>query len=592
MYRDVSGWSISAAVAVLALAGPAVGGGGGSARLQVPVGHWGYELIERLETTGVLTGTGDGIKPLSRGAMTDLAIRADSAAAVGGATPIDRLRIRRLLDELGAEGRHGGEGAGLTTAWPAQGLAPLRYTTDHGHLSGDLLLRQQTDLLGGRGREEAEPIYRTRVGGLLEGSLVDRIGVRIAFEQTREQGSRRYLLREDVFEARRQAVQLKGGAADYHEGAAYAAFALGRLMEVQIGKDQAAWGPAPLDNLGLSGNAPGFHMVRLRARFGALHLVSLHGALRPCPERPDSPVCAGTSDESESYVVNGMSRPLDRDRWIAAHRLEAAVSPSLDLGFQEVVIYGDRSPQAAYLNPLTLYWAAQSYLGDKDNVMMAFDADWRLRPGVRLWAVYLIDDLKKLKVFTDDFANKFSLQSGLAWADPLGLADLDLKAEYVRIEPSIYTHKFPVNTFRHFDAPLGHSLGPNSDRWRLSLDRRWSADGSTAAWVARGRHGDNELLAGGDVRNVGGDLHYGWRPGDERETKSFLDGRLGRWWTLGASTHWRVRPRLHLHMGAELEWGDDVALPPRDSPATALGNRRYGDGRQERLFLDLRYGRL
>ena len=367
---------------------------------------------------------------------------------------------------------------------------------------------------------------------------------------------------------------------------------MGGLAEVQVGKDRAVWGPAPLDNLGLGGNAPGFHMVRLRSRLGALHLVSLHGALRPCPDRPDSPLCAGTRDESRSYVVNGMSRRLDRDRWIAAHRLEAAVTRSLDIGFQEVVVYGDRGPEAAYLNPLTPYWAAQSHLGDKDNVMMAVDFDWRVRPGVRLWAAYLIDDLKKLGIFSDDFANKFSLQAGLAWADPLGLSDLDLKARYVRIEPWIYTHRFPVNTFRHFDSPLGHSLGPNSERWRLSLDRRWSADWATAAWLEGRRHGDNELLPDGEVRNVGGDLHYGWRPGDERNTKSFLDGRLGRWTALGASTHLRVGPRLHLRLGAGVEWGRDVPLPPRDGLAAALENRLYGDGRQQRLFLDLRYGRI
>ena len=579
--------------ALLVLVAPAAGGGTGSEWLQVPVGHWGYGLIERLETTGVLAGTGDGIKPLSRGAMARLAMRADSIASAGGSvTPIDRRRIRRLLEELGLQGGRGEEGAGLTATWPARSTPPLRYRTDRGELSVDLLLRQQSDLLRGRGREEAEAVYRNRVGGFVEGSLVDHIGFRIAFEQTREQGTRHYVLREDLFEARREAVQLKGGVADYHEGAAYAAFSVGGLVEVQLGKDQAVWGPAPLDNLGLSGNAPGFHMVRLRSRLGALELVSLHGALRPCPDRPDSPVCADTRDESRSYVVNGMSRRLDRDRWIAAHRLEAAVTRSLDIGFQEVVVYGDRGPEAAYLNPITPYWAAQSYLGDKDNVMVAVDLDWRARPGLRLWAVYLIDDLKKLGIFSDDFANKFSLQAGLAWADPMGLSDLDLKARYVRIEPWIYTHRFPVNTFRHFDSPLGHSLGPNSDRWWLRLDRRWSADWETVAWVEGRRHGANEFLANGEVRNVGGNLHFGWRPGDERDTKRFLDGRLGRWTALGASTQLRIRPRVHLHLGAELEWGRDVPLPPRDGLATALENRRYGDGRQQRLFLDLRYGRL
>ena len=40
----------------------------------------------------------------------------------------------------------------------------------------------------------------------------------------------------------------------------------------------------------------------------------------------------------------------------------------------------------------------------------------------------------------------------------------------------------------------------------------------------RSRHGENEVLDDGSLRNVGGDIHYGWRPGDERMSKKFLDG--------------------------------------------------------------------
>ena len=129
--------------------------------------------------------------------MARLAGLADSAAAAGRVTAIDRQRIRRLLEELG-HGRPREEAAGLDAGWPAQGAPPLRYSTDRGELFGDLLLRQQTDLLAGRGRDGTEGIYRNRIGGVVEGGLVDRIGFRIALEQTREQGSRRYLLRDDL----------------------------------------------------------------------------------------------------------------------------------------------------------------------------------------------------------------------------------------------------------------------------------------------------------------------------------------------------------------------------------------------------------
>ena len=78
--------------------------------------------------------------------------------------------------------------------------------------------------------------------------------------------------------------------------------------------------------------------------------------------------------------------------------------------------------------------------------MMGLDVDVRPRPGMRLYASYVVDDLKKLKIFSDDFANKSSLQSGFFFADPLGLVDTDLRGEYVRIEPWIFTHKIPIKT--------------------------------------------------------------------------------------------------------------------------------------------------
>jgi hypothetical protein len=590
-----------AATAVLAVPARAADGS-----LTLPLEHPAYELLDRLERTGHLGETGGGIRPFTRRWVATLALRAQSHdrhrhdTAAGRLTEVDRRRLARLLDELADEVEQVRgtvispvDSARVERRSPASSAPLLTYRAPQGHLSADLLAREQVDRREGRGRREAEMTYRHKLGAVIEGRLFERVGLRLAFEQTREQGSRGYFLRGDVIERPVEAVQLKGGVADYHRGAAYVTVGFGPDVHLQAGKDQVSWGPStePTQNLGLSSAAPAFDMVRLQTRLGALRFVSLHGALRPCPDRPDAPVCAGEADSAASYIVNRQTRLLDRDKWIAAHRLEWAVSPRLDLGLQEVVIYADRGPQLAYLNPFMFYWAAQSYLGDRDNVMMALDADWRFRPGWRWWAAYAIDDLKKLKVFSDDFANKFSLQTGLSWADPLGVSDTDAHLDYVRIEPWIYTHKFPINTFRHFDAPLGHPLGPNSDRWRLRLEHRWSPDLSMWAAASRARHGENVLLDDGTVLNVGGDLHFGWRPGDRREEKSFLDGRLSRRDRLEGGIDWQPWPRLRLRAGGGVEWGDDVPLPPRDGSATRLQDRTgYGDGRQTEFFLDMRYG--
>lgn len=566
---------------------------GGDGTVNVPLDHWAYELIERCEARGLLHGAGDGIRPLSRLELARLLLRVAAAAErdPAGLTRVDAERLERLRQELAPELAEAGGSPPAQTGRriDLRGPGPLlSYRAPEGEILADLLFRQQTDLLTGRGRNESERIYRTRLGGSVRGRL-HGLGYRLAFEQTREQGSRTYLTRDDVFDSRVEIPQLKGGLADYHHGLGYLTFGL-PFGDVELGRDEVEWGPAPGDNLGLSRNAPAYDLVRLRGRLGAFKLVSLHAALRPCPDRPDSPLCGGQASP-ESYIVNQTTRTLDREKYLAAHRLEVAVAPWLDLGFQEEVVYGDRGPEWSYLNPVMLYWAAQSYLGDKDNVMMGVDLDLRPGHGTRVWLAYVVDDLKKLKIFSDDFANKFSLQTGLLWTDPLGLRDTDLRAEYVRIEPWIYTHKFPINTFSHFDSPLGHSLGPNSDRWRLGLTRRLSADLALNLTVGRTRHGYNELLTDGTVRNVGGDLFLGPRPGDQRDTKSFLDGVLATRTRLETAVRWQVWPNLALSGGMAVEWGSNVPLPPEWDPDVPLTRRSgFGDGREEHLTLDLRYG--
>lgn len=547
----------------------------------VPLDHWAYDFVERFEARGVVHGVGDGIKPLSRRELARQLEVISSRAARGLELTGAERRDLELLQAEFAEGAPSPRGS---RGW-------YEYRCPQGSFWLDALFRQQTDVFSGRERAAGERVYRTQVGGLVEGTVAERVGFRMAFAQGREEGSRHYYLRDDVYERRLELVQLKGGLADYHEGTAYLTFGWG-FLDVEVGKDELSWGPAPGDNLGLSHNAPSFDQIRLRARFGAFKLVSVTGFLRPCPDRPDAPLCGGADgDPDASYVVNGTARTLEREKHLAAHRLEFAATPWLDLGFEEMVVYGDRGLEPAYLNPVMFYWAAQSYLGDKDNVLMGLDADLHPGRGVRIWAAYVVDDLKKARIFTSDFANKFSFQTGALWVDPLGLRDTELRGEYVRIEPWIYTHKYPINTYRHFDAPLGHRLGPNSDRWQVQATRRLSPGCGASVGLSRTRHGDNIVQADGRILNVGGDLNLGWRPGDERAVKRFLAGRVSRRTLAEGSLWWRLHGRLSLQAGYGYEWGKGVPLPPRWSDGVALRNRTgYGKGGQQHLSLDLRYG--
>ena len=66
----------------------------------------------------------------------------------------------------------------------------FQYRAHGGAIFADFLARQQTDRFSGRGRSEAEVVYRHRGGGIVRGHLGRSVGFRMAFEQVREQGSR------------------------------------------------------------------------------------------------------------------------------------------------------------------------------------------------------------------------------------------------------------------------------------------------------------------------------------------------------------------------------------------------------------------
>lgn len=564
----------------------------------VPLEHPVYSFLERCEARGLLPGLRDGVRPFSRRQVAAALVRVDTAGGAPALPRIAQRHLERYMQEFAGDVRAAGGDTSSTTSSgfrvrrPQAGRPLVSLCSNQGCVQGDLLFRHRMDSFSGMDRDRNEHVLRSSVGATIRGQVANAVGFWSSFLQTMEYGTRTYQIRDDVYQTRLEIPQLKESHADYHEGQAAMVAAL-PVGSVELGKGVVSWGPGLGDNLGLSDNAPGFAMVRLRLEFPALSFVAIHGKLRPCPARPKAPVCWGTADSSRSYVVGGVSRTLESEKYLAAHRLEFSPAGWLDIGLQEAVVYGDRGPELVYLNPVMFYYAAQSYLGDKDNVMMGLDADLHPGHGIRAYVAYVIDDLKKLKVLSDDYTNKFSFQVGVLWVDPPGMPDADLHAEYVRIEPWIYTHKYPINTFRHFDMPLGHALGPNSDRWQLRATRRMRWGLALDVHLSRTRHGDNVLLDDGTIVNVGGDLHLGRRAGDWCATKEFLDGNLIRRTEAGVDVRWRRWPNLTVSCGAAYQWGDNVPLPPHWDldPTVALIQRTgYGDADQMHLEFDLRYG--
>ena len=143
---------------------------------------------------------------------------------------------------------------------------------------------------------------------------------------------------------------------------------------------------------------------------------------------------------------------------------------------------------------------------------------------------------------------------------PVGAAHL--YAEYARVEPFTYTHRFEAdgsfyNSYQHNGFTLGLPIGPNADRLlggaRLWLPFRLRLDGA----LSYARRGENTVGADGEIVNVGGDPRDGDQPPFTELTKRFLAGDVYR--GLGGSVGivWEPVNEIGLRLAADAQQWDN-----------------------------------
>ena len=265
------------------------------------------------------------------------------------------------------------------------------------------------------------------------------------------------------------------------------------------------------DGLILTESADYFSFLRLGLDTRVVQYQFVHGALG---DRSFS-----APGDEESAIL------LGPERYVALHRLTVNPWRRLGLAFTEMVIYGQRGPELAYLNPLLPIKPTEHALWDRDNSLFALEAVFRPVDGVEVYGTFLADDLDFGRLGQNSFNNKWAVQTGVGAALGAGLGWV----EYTRIEPFVYTHRFLLdgsfyNSYQHNGFGLGHPLGPNADQVEAGL-RFWLParvrGTAKARWV---RRGENYLDAEGQFVNVGGDIGDGRQPPFNDFSKVFLAG--------------------------------------------------------------------
>jgi hypothetical protein len=429
--------------------------------VNLPLDHWAYDFLERMETKGVLQQIRDGSKPFTRRKVSEFINNIEAFANLHPTvlTSLERDIIERLKGEFYEELKS----------------SPLKIKTkeyephfyswkgDRGSVHFDILMGGDITCRDTYIEKNEKRIYSPYYGGILRASLFG-IGIYSNNRIFTEWGSKKYIQNYRPSQGYPINVERDSSRATWDVSESYFTLNL-KKINFQMGRDNLRWGPAKSGNLMLSGIGPAFDLIKISADIGNATFTWAHGELR--------------SDFSH--------------KWISAHRIELSMLRGVDIGFHELVVYGKRGIEIAYLNPFIPYLIAEHTLGDRDNVAMGFDFDINKIRNFKLYGEFFIDDLfAPWEIFNDFWGNKLAFSCGGYWVEPLNIDNGSLRFEYTRIDPFVYTHHDSVNILENYDIGLGHFLQPNSDYLFLQGEYRFSLSVSAKLDFSFIRHGQGD----------------------------------------------------------------------------------------------------
>jgi len=381
----------------------------------------------------------------------------------------------------------------------------------------DPIFRRDSEINSVDTLSDKDRVHQYTFGGKFWGTWGNNIGFFFRAVNTKEWGSRDY---PDQY---RIAVEKYGYANGYgsyifhDETSSYIMFNNSNFS-VEIGKDKNKWGYGFYGNLLLSDYATSYDMLKFQMQFWRLKFTSVQGFLRTYP-----PI-------NEIYLTEGDTYNKRRvPKYLSAHRLEMNLTNKFHIGLQEAIVYGGRSLELSYINPLMFLRSAEHYLGDQDNALIGIDYKLLLK-GLKFYGEFLIDDMTLTKLNTKWYGNKFGFLNGVFYPDPFGFENFNFRYEYARINHFVYSHTYPINVYKHYSTIIGHRIGPNADEHILNLNYYYSKKLFFDLKYTFFRHGANP-----EDKNIGGDINVPHRPGDsiyisfmegEIETKNIIDFKI------------------------------------------------------------------
>jgi hypothetical protein len=313
----------------------------------------------------------------------------------------------------------------------------------------------------------------------------------------------------------------------------------GGVWSGRFGRTRWHWGPGDEASLILSKTAPAMTGVSMAAHFGAI--------------RMDVITLNATLDQA-------------RGEQLAAHRLEWQPYDALRLGATETARYQSENWQPLYLIGAIPYVLVQRFLHQdspdslerlRNNVMIGFDAAWRIAGGTRVYGEILIDDLHAR---TNDNPNKIAWQLGWEGAGSIAGQRLTWGGELTRVWRHVYTSFFGREYSLQSES-IGFPTGPDARRLRLRGAWDPSPDWQMFGAVAQTDRGENRLGAP-------------YLPGSPKPEPGSFEGVVERTRDIEAGLRWWPAGGVDVSVSGGYRWIEDEAHVPGASREGAIATIR------------------
>ncbi len=441
---------------------------------ELPLGHWAYPLIDQLQRRGHPGGLYFTDRPYTRGEVARYVMYLTEEEESGKLDPIEVGWLDRIREEFAGEItrlRKGPVRGGDDVCWHVRLRAKPRG--DFREDKAELDPSYESIRFGGAVDPEAAAMGEA--GGTLQ--YRDRFVIVDRFQADSDPVNEpSFPLRSRVDRAkylRFPEAYLRGGVGP---------------VSFLFGRSNLVWGGAPSDALTISGISPPFDLFEYKL-------------------------------DLSSFRASGFLAFLDRmaydgdwiDRFLYGHRIDWRAKRWLQLGFSEtaVVTGSGRGVDFAYLNPLITYQLIQHEEGSQQvDTDVYASIDWALYPlsGLFVRGGFLVDDVYLIQSETNRrFPNQVALDVGVDWSGYPLPAGSTFNVGYTRIGSFVYLHRGTATYYSHYDAPIGHPLGPDTDRWRFGLSFPATPGLDIGVEYLVRRRGENRLEPGVSAEGHRGD---------------------------------------------------------------------------------------